>query len=93
MANWKYRIDISNILHTDTYPAINDKGKELAKRIRAFPHFEEHGDPLNHIAWQFEEVEDVEEFDYILDDLYDWGDIALDDNWNGSKMCWINTFS
>ncbi len=92
MANWQNTIDISGILHNDD-TTINDKGKELAKRIQEFGHFEKYRDPLNDIAMQFEEVESVEEFDYLLDELYDWGDTPLDDNWNGRKMCWINTFA
>lgn len=44
----------------------------------------------------FEEVlenEDTSEvdFDYAMNDLYDWGDISLDNNFGGVKMCWINT--
>lgn len=31
----------------------------------------------------------AEEFDDILGRLYDWGDTALDKNWNGKKVCWI----
>lgn len=34
---------------------------------------------------------DVEEFDNLMADLYDWGDIALDNKWNGQKVCWIDT--
>lgn len=30
-------------------------------------------------------------FDYVLRDLYDWGDQALDAGWNGKKVCWIAT--
>jgi hypothetical protein len=34
---------------------------------------------------------DTEDFDALMDALYDWGDIRLDDNWNGKKVCWIDT--
>jgi len=33
-----------------------------------------------------------EEFNYIMDDLYDWGDAKLDDkSFCGKKVCWIAT--
>lgn len=33
----------------------------------------------------------VNDFDYLMSELYDWGDIRLDDKWNGKKVCWIDT--
>lgn len=33
----------------------------------------------------------VEEFDSLMDALYDWGDISLDGKWNGRKVCWIDS--
>lgn len=30
------------------------------------------------------------EFNGMMDELYDWGDMRLDDNWNGKKVCWID---
>jgi hypothetical protein len=30
------------------------------------------------------------EFNGMMDDLYDWGDMALDASWNGKKVCWID---
>ena len=35
--------------------------------------------------------EDDEFFDYVMSDLYDWGDTSLDNKFGGVKMCWINT--
>jgi hypothetical protein len=35
--------------------------------------------------------DDVECFDLLMADLYDWGDSKLDRHWSGKKMCWINT--
>lgn len=33
----------------------------------------------------------VEEFDEIMQDLYDWGDTSLDNEFAGKKICWIAT--
>lgn len=38
------------------------------------------------------ESEDVEDFDYALEALYEWADTSLDNKWGGKKMCWVNTF-
>jgi hypothetical protein len=33
----------------------------------------------------------AEDFDSRMTELYDWGDTRLDMDWNGKKVCWINT--
>lgn len=30
-------------------------------------------------------------FDALMDRLYDWADIPLDEKWNGEKNCWVET--
>ena len=32
-----------------------------------------------------------EEFDDVMARLYDWADTPLDGEWNGKKLCWIDT--
>lgn len=39
-----------------------------------------------------EESEDVEDFDYAMEELYAWADTKLEPDWDGAKMCWIETF-
>jgi hypothetical protein len=34
----------------------------------------------------------TEDFDYIMQNLYDWADTPLDNEWNGKKNCWIEIF-
>jgi len=51
----------------------------------------------NDILHLFEELvetenEDVNDFDYAMEQLYDWADVALDNDWAGKRMCWVNTF-
>jgi len=36
--------------------------------------------------------EEEEEFNYRLDNLYDWADISLDNTFGGKKLCWIELF-
>lgn len=40
-----------------------------------------------------DESADREDFDDIMCRLYDWGDMKLDNDWNGKKVCWIDTIS
>lgn len=40
---------------------------------------------------QDESLED-DDFSYLMDRLYDWGDVSLDGNFGGKKVCWIKTF-
>lgn len=39
----------------------------------------------------FDENETWDELDYLLNDLYNWGDISLDGKFGGEKVCWIKT--
>ena len=61
------------------------------------PEFLDMADDLeNDILPMFEELAenedaDEEDFDYVMSDLYDWGDTSLDNKFGGVKMCWINT--
>ena len=32
-------------------------------------------------------------FNYMMEELYDWGDQSMDDKWNGKKVCWVDTLS
>lgn len=32
-----------------------------------------------------------DDFDFAMEELYDWADTSLDNKFGGVKMCWINT--
>ena len=34
---------------------------------------------------------DFASFNEVMDDLYNWADTPLDNEWNGKKNCWIST--
>lgn len=34
----------------------------------------------------------VEDFDSLMNELYDWADTSLDGNFGGDKVCWVKTF-
>jgi hypothetical protein len=35
---------------------------------------------------------DVEEFNSLMNELYDWADTPLDSHFGGKKVCWVKTF-
>lgn len=81
MADWKYKVRLRD-LH-ERYESgeltVREVGVELAARLRASGawHDDDRGwrDELRHIAEELrEEVEDVQDYDRILNDLYDLGD-------------------
>jgi hypothetical protein len=76
---------------------VEQLAQELAKRIRRLPCFRK-AHRLHDWAYSFEEIADefdcvteTDEFDYWMQELYDLGDVKLDNDWNGKKLCWIDT--
>jgi hypothetical protein len=77
----------------------------IAVKLRALAPFSD--DPLHPLEWDSERDELTErfeglagdetatsdEFNSIMDDLYDWGDTRMEPRWNGKKVCWIDTMS
>lgn len=98
MAKWQSRIELADLWEARERDELTivQLAKAVAVRIRvsglAWFRFGGEGSDLDTIADSFDSCgDDVEEFDSYLEELYDWGDEALDDQWNGRKRCWINT--
>jgi len=93
MSRWLNRLELIDIWkkYRADKIAIAEAGKEVAKRIRKLKCFEAEKETLEDIACDFECVETVEDFDSVLNDLYDWGDTPLDNRFGGKKLCWIAT--
>jgi len=104
MADWRLKIDLSDFWHK--YPdeiTLQEVSKKLIfvlgnlKKIVA-KRFPDYLDELESIIDDFQPfVEDetmhVDDFDYVLSNLYDWADTHLDDkSFGGKKLCWIDTF-
>jgi len=96
MANWQYRLNLKDLWKAkeEGNITIQELGKKVAERIENLPCFKKYEDDLKTIIMDFETVESVEEFDYILEELYDWGDMRLPtpQGQMQRKMCWISTF-
>lgn len=96
MANWKYKLNIKDEWQQSKAGKLdyNSLAKIIATKLDKFGTDD---DDLTDIIVRFLEYadngDDVEEFDDIMEQLYDWGDTLLDDSsWPHKKMCWIGTF-
>lgn len=72
MADWKTQIELGDIHHKfeSGEMTIQQVGQELAKRLRASPY----ADDLDQEIGELECVDDPDDYDEILSDLYDFGD-------------------
>lgn len=55
-------------------------------------------DERDGIAEEFEALADdknatTQDFDSVMESLYDWGDQRISPEWNGKKVCWIDTMT
>jgi len=98
MAQWIRTLDISKewAESNEDESLIYKTADAIAKKLKAF---KVEGDSfLDEIISDFEllaadEDSDYESFNYIMNNLYDWADTKLDDQWNGKKNCWIKTYT
>ncbi len=98
MANWKYRLELKDLwkAKNEEKISISELAKEVAKRIEKADFFsiKSNEQALRQIIMDFEDCsDDVEEFDSILEQLYDWADTPLF-TIRGEmqrKICWVNT--
>ncbi len=88
MENWQYKINIKSI--HDKYQETNnldslkasmaEECRLLAQRVRLAPDVK----ILGVIGKHFKAAQDINEYDAVLDELYNWGDY--------NHKCWIGTF-
>jgi len=76
--------------------------RSIAAKLRALKpfgdEFEQVDDEAEQIAEEFDDLADdpnatKDNFNYVMQSLYDWGDQRFDGEWNGKKACWIDTIS
>lgn len=100
MAQWQRELDLREIWrlgieHPDQLDAV---AKGIAVQIRALKKFgDEYYDyESEDIAWEFDSLSTsdevtTEEFDDLMERLYDWADQSLDGKVGGKKVCWVKT--
>src|SRR2546423_1029394 len=99
MANWKYRLSVGRDRrdYDDGLISLQELGKRIADKIKTLPCYGKDesmfssSNELGDCALEFENVIDVEDFDNILEALYDWADTEITpfDAWPRNKMCWV----
>lgn len=78
MAHWKHKIDLSDVfdIHEDDgQKNAQEAGKIVAQRLRQI----KISDPeLDSLIIEFDELgsDDIDEFDNIMEDLYNYGEIG-----------------
>lgn len=79
MANWQHTLDLKDLWkqYDKGEETIKVLGGEVAKLLRGVSLPEQFSDEVEEIAFGFEQVEDVEEFDNTLEQLYDLADTPL----------------
>jgi hypothetical protein len=95
MANWRYQINLSDLReqYEEKKMTIDEFGKKIAERFRAQSWFEKVQDDIDDILGSLECIESEEDFNNIIEELYDWGDTTLPTPRSQmpmfNKMCWI----
>lgn len=92
MANWRLKIDLSSVWPTEDPKLIT---AEIARQLDALDlSFDETNAELaKDLAREFRELgeqedPDVEDFDDLMQSLYDWADSRVD---RREKLCWVAT--
>lgn len=102
MANWLRKLNISEewkkadngeLSEQELSGIIAKKLKELSDFGGKFEYLDEEKQELIDV---FEDASKDEEltqgyFNTLMNELYNWSDIKLDNEFNGKKCCWINT--
>jgi len=98
MPKWVNKLDLKDLWkqRDEGKITISELGKAVADRIKKskFYKLKTHEQSLREIVLDFEDcIDDVEEFDEILERLYDWADTPLLTRLGQMqrKMCWIAT--
>lgn len=76
MANWKKKLDLKDLAEKfdNEEMTATEVGQEVSKRLaELYPEGQRDLEIEDFIA-RFNEIEDEDEFDSLIDELYDWGD-------------------
>lgn len=100
MANWQRKVDFSS--YTQQYDnaelSVQEFAKIVAKKLQGLQKFTDNriNLALDSIVQDFEDLAANDEYDFaeddfnfLLNDLYTWGDMFVDGRLSGKKVCWI----
>ena len=100
MANWQSKLYLGDVYHAGL--PIPELAGHVAERLRGVPPFK--GLTKQLLAEQEKLMEEFEslatdqastadDFDEVMERLYDWADTRLDDMWPYKKVCWVDTIT
>ena len=108
MANWQYKLNFKDLWkkHKAGEMPIYEVAENATSRIewlllqlRKRGHvYQDLADEMEYDilpqieAFAEDKNENPDDFDYILEDLYNWADTALDNEWPVKRLCWVATF-
>lgn len=82
MATWLITIDLKDVFHNDDMSFV-EKRDEIVSRIRNSPWFQESDVTLGSVIADLAETENVEDFDFVWNYVYDIAD---------ADRVWLATF-
>ena len=104
MANWQFELDFRSFWKKEEAPVfeiaekVSERINKLLPKIRKRSEvYQDLADDLEYdILPLFDELvefksENVDDFDNALEQLYDWADTALDNEWPLKRLCWVAT--
>lgn len=98
MSDWQRKLDFS--AYTEKYNkgelSIQEFAKIVVEKLKSLRKFNDFGIDCakDDLIFDFEGIAEDEaygedDFNYVINRLYDWGDTPLDDKFGGKKVCWI----
>lgn len=104
MAKWLRTLDIKNEWEAATPEEFKALAKAIAEKLEKLPDFieeeyfaaalvnEKKAELEADFSWIAKaSVADIDDFNALMEELYDWGDTLVDEKWPTTKVCWIRT--
>lgn len=99
MANWQSRLNIGTAWrrHKAGKTTLAELAMSIAGELQSLkpisnePEGERESLIEQFLCFANDDCDDVEDFDGLMEQLYDWADTPLDNEWPGKKVCWVET--
>ena len=96
MGKWQNKLELKDLwkAREEKKISVSELAREIAKRIRTLPCYDDYDLELEDISTEFETIDNnVDDFDNVLERLYDWADTPLPTprgEWQ-RRLCWVST--
>lgn len=101
MSKWQRELDIKDAWEktSDGEMSYKDLARVMLDRLQKLTPFAdldieaEKTDIIDELECLVNHPDDLfaEDIDDVIERIYDWGDIQLDNEWNPKKVCWVKT--